>query len=179
MMIMFDKVPNTQSEWRTVAQSFYEKWNFPNCSGAMDVKHISIRPPPNSGSYYFNYKNRFSIVLLAIVDADYRFLYVDIGSNSRISEGGVLRNSKFFHALENNALDIPKADFLPGTEQLFPYVLVADEAFLLREDLLKPYSQRGLTPERRIYNYRLSRPRSVKKMLLEFYPIVFVYFYSL
>ena len=86
----------------------------------MDGKHILIRPPPNSGSYYFNYKNRFSIVLLALVDADYRFLYVDIGCNGRISDGGVFRNSKFFQALENNALDIPKADFLPGTEQLFP-----------------------------------------------------------
>ena len=67
----------------------------------------------------------------------------------------------FFQALENNALDIPKADFLPGTEQLFLYVLVADEAFPLREYLLKPYSQRALTPERRIYNYKLSRVRRV------------------
>ena len=86
---------------------------------------------------------------------------MDIGCNGRISDGGVFRNSKFFQAFENNALDIPKADFLPGTEQLIPYVLVADEAFPLREDLLKPYSQRGLTPERSLYNYRLSRARRV------------------
>ena len=34
----------------------------------MDGKHVLIRPPPNSGSYYYNYKHSFGIVLLAVVD---------------------------------------------------------------------------------------------------------------
>lgn len=38
---------------------------------------------------------------------------------------------------------------------------VADDAFPLKEYLLKPYSQTGLTKEKRIFNYRLSRARRI------------------
>jgi len=45
--------------------------------------------PPNGGSLYFNYKGFHSIVFLASVDADYKFLYVDNGASS----GGVFRET--------------------------------------------------------------------------------------
>ena len=45
--------------------------------GAMNRKHIPIRPPPNTGSYYWTYKHSFGVVLLAVVDANYKFVYVD------------------------------------------------------------------------------------------------------
>ena len=120
-----------------------------------------IRPPPNSGSYYFNYKNSFSIVLLAVVDADYKFTYVDIGCNGRISDGGVFRNSTLSRALEENTLNIPQPTILPGKTHPIPYMIVADNAFPMKEYLLKPYSQIGLTRVKRIFNYRLSRARRI------------------
>jgi hypothetical protein len=40
-------------------------------------------------------------------------------------------------------------------------VFVGDEAFPLKEYLMKPYNQRDLNTDRRIYNYRLSRARRV------------------
>ena len=154
-------MPDTEDAWRDIARKFLEKWNFNNCIGAMDGKHVLIRPPPNSGSYYFNYKHSFSIVLLAIVDANYKFIYTDIGCNGRISDGGVFKNCSLYHALEHKTLHtcIPKASPLPGSNQAFPFVLVADDAFPLKDYIMKPYSQHGLTAEKRVLNYCLSRAR--------------------
>ena len=41
------KVPSSAQEWIQIASQFEEKWNFPNCLGAIDVKHITFQPPPN------------------------------------------------------------------------------------------------------------------------------------
>ena len=155
------KVPQSQMEWKEIASDFAEHWNFANCIGAMDGKHIAIRPPPNTGSYYFSYKGYFSIVLLAVVDADYKFIYIDVGCNGRISDGGVFKNSSLYRALEEGTLNIPSECKLSGTDISVPYALVADDAFPLKKYILKPYSQRNLTKTKQIFNYRLSRARRV------------------
>lgn len=80
------QVPRTPEEWENVAAGFQEGWQFPNCLGAIDRKHVNVRSPQLSGSMYFNYKGTFSIVLMAVVDADYRFLYVDAGTQGRVSK---------------------------------------------------------------------------------------------
>jgi hypothetical protein len=68
-------VPKTKEERLIVASDFVKKLNVPNCVGAMDGKYISMQAPIASGSDYINYKKFFSIVLLAVVDASYNFLY--------------------------------------------------------------------------------------------------------
>lgn len=120
-----------------------------------------IQAVADSGSLYFNYKKTFSIVLLAMVDAEYNFIYVDVGCQGRISDGGVFRNSTLCESLENNKLHIPPCKELPGSETATPYVVVADDAFSLKHYLMKPYTGRYLKHEEVIFNYRLSRARRV------------------
>lgn len=142
-----------------IATDFENKWNFPNCIGALDGKHLTIKAPANSGSLYFNYKGTFSIVLMALVDANYKFIYVNIGAKGRISDGGVFNNCNLASALEHNTLKIPHARPLPGRQKSVPFVVVADDAFAMKPYLMKPFSFQNQNALERTYNYRLSRAR--------------------
>ena len=155
----FLQCPSTVAEWMRIADEYLELWEFPNCLGSLDGKHIMIRKPSCSGSKFFNYKHFCSIILLALVDANYKFLFCDVGSQGRCSDAGVFLESDLNIALEHNILNIPHQNKLPGTNVDFPYCLISDEAFPLREYILKPYPQRNLTKKQRIYNYRICRAR--------------------
>lgn len=158
------QMPQSEAEWNEIAQVFEEKWNFPNCIGAIDGKHIALVAPFHSGSEFFNYKGFFSIVLMAVVDANYNFIYVNVGCQGRISDGGVFNNTFFKKALEENSLHLPPPRALPGRTTLTPFVLVADDAFPLSPNIMKPYSgihDKG--SKKRIFGYRLSRARRVSE----------------
>ncbi|KAL3971396.1 KRAB domain-containing zinc finger protein [Sarotherodon galilaeus] len=155
------KTQLTESEWKAIARDFANKWQFPHCLGAIDGKHIFIQPPPKSGSMYFNYKSRFSIILMAVVDANYKFVYASAGTQGRVSDAGVFAHSDLKEAMDTGTLNFPPADTLPGTDAMMPHMLIGDDAYLLRPDLMKPYPFRNLNTDQRIYNYRLSRARRV------------------
>ena len=101
----------------------------------MDGKHIRIKQPNNSGSQFYNYKNFFSIILLALVDADYKFLFVDIGAAGGCGDAGVFNQSKLKSCMDHNDLNFPEPQLLQSTaeeEHLCSYHTVGDDAFSLR-----------------------------------------------
>ena len=155
--------PPTQDRWKEIEKEFANRWNFPNCVGAVDGKHIVITSPFRSGSLYHNYKGTFSINLMALVDANYKFIFVDIGQYGSNADGGVFQRSEFGKRFLNRDLDIPPPKVIDGAENmgLMPHCIVADEAFPLRIDLMRPFPRRSknenLPEDKAIFNYRLSR----------------------
>ena len=157
------KIPNTSSQWEKVAQEFAEKWQFPNCIGALDGKHIIVNAPERSGSLYYNYKGTFSIILMALADANNCFLYIDVGSYGRNSDGGVYSSSSLGVAMKNNLLNLPNDKQLQNAPALgpMPFVIVADEAFPLSQHMMRPFPGKELTRDKKVFNYRLSRARRI------------------
>ncbi|CAF4889397.1 unnamed protein product [Pieris macdunnoughi] len=123
------------------------------------MENILTSNPPNSGSLYFNYKKTFSVVLMALVDANYNFTIVNVGSYGKNSDGGIFANSNLGKELQRKNLSLP-ASYRPGSSTA-PYVLVGDEAFPLKTYLMRPYPGTNLSTDKRIFNYRLSRARRV------------------
>lgn len=157
-------MPQSAEEWQRVEKIYNDRWNYPNCVGAIDGKHINIQAPMNSGSEFFNYKGFFSIVLLAVVDGNYNFLYANVGCQGKISDGGVFNNTFFKTCLDDNRMHLPLPRPLPQRSLSIPYVFVGDQAFQLSPNIMKPFP--GLHDkgsDKRIFNYRLSRARRVSE----------------
>lgn len=81
--------PETEQQWRAISDCFLDHWNFPHTLGALDGKQIRIQKPANSGNNFFNYKKYFSIFFLAMVDAELRFTYMEVGSEGSCSDATV------------------------------------------------------------------------------------------
>jgi len=107
-------VPNTQ-QWVKIAMEYEQMWKFPCYVGSIDGKHIMLQAPRKSGPQFFNYKRSNSIVIMAVVDAKYNFITVDVGAYGKQSDGSVFASSVFGQKLKNCLLSLPGPRCLPGT----------------------------------------------------------------
>lgn len=151
------QTPSSEQDWLDVADQFFQSYQVPHCLGAVDGKHISIQPPAHSGNTFRNYRGRFSVLLMAAVDAQYRFRYVSVGAQDR--DAGVFTESGFRRALDQKLLRVPAAERLPGSSMEAPFMFLGGDGFPLRPDLLKPYPGPQMDQDQRVFNYRLSRGR--------------------
>ncbi|XP_049293434.1 uncharacterized protein LOC125769059 [Anopheles funestus] len=155
------KLPSNKSEWLKISKGFEEQWNFPHVNGTIDGKHVPLKAPANSGSQFYNYKHNFSIVLLAIADSNYNFLFADVGCQGRISDGGVLANSPIYPKLERKELNIPDPEILQVPYKIeVPFYFLGDQAFAMKEYCLRPFGgMHAADSMERHFNYRHSRAR--------------------
>lgn len=172
--------PPTKKDFKRIEQEFWQKWNIPNCVGGIDGKHVRVRAPKNTGSLFFNYKDYFSIVLLAIVDANYKFTVVDVGAYGKESDNGIFQRSTMGKKIAANQLNFPPPKCLPDTNVVLPHFLVGDEAFALSSYMMKPYSRKvaRLEREKQIYNYRICRGRRVTENAFGLLSQIFRVFYT-
>lgn len=103
-----------------------------------------LRTPPNSGTMYHNYKGFFNVVILALVDATYKFLWIDCGGLGSMSDAQIVNESELKDCLEDGSIGFPQPDPLPIYDQPTPYFILVDGVF------------GGLAREQRIYNLQRS-----------------------
>ena len=121
-----------ENNWVKTANNFYRRTQFMNCIGALDGKRVQIKMPTGSRSLFYNYKHFFSILLLALGDANYCFIAVDVGVG-KSSNSNVFKKSNIGGKPESNQLGIQGSRPLPNDEygKCMPFVIVGDEAFAL------------------------------------------------
>lgn len=151
------KFPTSRDEWLQISTEFQEDWDLPHVLGALDGKHIRITCPRYGGSKFYNYKGFHSIVLMAICDSKYRFIYVDVGQYGKENDASIFSTSPVYEAFDKNTVNYPAPDAVG--DDILPYVLVGDEIFALKTWLMKPYGGKDLCESKHIFNYRLSRAR--------------------
>lgn len=97
---------------------------------------------------------------MAISDAKYKFIYVNVGAYGSEGDGGVFCSDTIGRKINNDELPLPDDATLGGIE--IPYFFIADDAFALSKRIMKPYTPTRAGPlsnEENIFNYRLSRAR--------------------
>ncbi|KAG6455105.1 hypothetical protein O3G_MSEX009042 [Manduca sexta] len=151
------KMPSTEDEWKAVAKAFEDKWHFNNCVGAMTAKHILIDKPSKSGSLYCNHIRTYSIIVFAIVNADYEFMYVHTGTNGRVVTDEIVANTRFHEKLVNQELNLPESYLLPNTDETVPYVFLDDGTLPVDTHVMNQYVDENLSMSEEIFNYRFKR----------------------
>ena len=107
--------PTDPEDWRKIEEKFRNRLNVPHAVAALDGKHIAIKKPKKSSSEYFNYKGYFSLVLLALVDAYYKFLWANVGASGSSSDAQIFNRSKLKRRIESGTLGLPPPEpFGPG-----------------------------------------------------------------
>ena len=105
------------------------------------------------GMFYMNWCERsggqesvFETPLHPATHTDAHIIYhtayttVHVSMQGRICDSGVFLHSSFYNELKNRPLRLLHWKVLPGNEMPFPYMLVADDAFLLTTNLMKSYA---------------------------------------
>lgn len=106
----------TREIWEETERGFYEEWDFPNSSGSIDGKHVTLQCPKNSGSQYLFYLQKFSVVLKTVGGSHYKFTCADN------SGGGIFGQSTMGRRFEAGTHSLPDDQTLPGQNKTTPHV---------------------------------------------------------
>ncbi|XP_055905426.1 putative nuclease HARBI1 isoform X2 [Eupeodes corollae] len=157
------------SNWLVSQGNLYIKWpqgdavtetrkkfecinNLPGVIGAIDATHITIPPPKRHKESYYNRKQKFSLVLQGVVDADQKFIDICCGEPGSLDDSSVLKRSALYKRAQTNYF------------RLFPSntYLLGDSAYAPSKWLVPPFRNYDqLTDQQKSFNYLHSSTRIV------------------
>ncbi len=125
------QTPTTPEDWMVIANHNSQRWQYHHCLGTIDGKHVAIRKPMNGGLYYYDYKNFHLIILMALVDDNYKFTWIEVGANGPSSDAQIFEDCGLKQAIEKHVIGFPPPDHLPDDDRDTPYFFVGDDAIEL------------------------------------------------
>ena len=137
-------------------------WQFPCGWGAIDGCHLPLKCPAGgleACKEYYNFKNFYSIILMGMVDAKYRFIWASCGYPGNSHDSTIFKSTKLWEDMTDGEI-IPQIGKDIGGVTVSPLIL-GDSAFPFKPWLMKPFTNAVLTPVQSNFNYRLSRARMV------------------
>ena len=155
------RCPTLSEDWLLVESVFRQRWNFPHALGALDGRHIPIRCPQGGGNLFCNCKGFHSIVLLALMDGDSKFLWVDLGAAGSTSDAEIFKHTNLRHKIEDGSIGFPDSDSLGIGGPKVNFFLLENDAFPHMLWLMRPYSSHSMDLKEMIFNYRIRRGRTV------------------
>lgn len=126
------RFPTTSSEIQETFNSFFTQYGYPMCVGAVDGTHIAIKPPKGAESDYYNYKKYHSILMLAAVNSDLKFIYVNVGAPGRCNDASVYNRSGLAQVIK---CDIYANHYMMFNGTRIQAHMIADSAFALTKTL--------------------------------------------
>ena len=68
---------------------------------------MALKKPKNTGALYHNYKGFVSIVMLAMVDGQYKFRWLDAGTAGSCSDPQIFNASQLKRRIEDGRIGFP------------------------------------------------------------------------
>ena len=156
-------MPQSEVEFKNKIIDMEEMWQLPCCWAAIDGCHIPIKCPPGgleSCKEYHNFKNFYSVVLIALVDSHYRFIWGSCGYPGNSHDAIIFQSTDLWAKIQEGNF-LPQIGKHVGMQTVPPPIVVGDSAFPFATWLMKPFTSAVLTEKQRNFNYRLSRARMV------------------
>ncbi|XP_003723527.1 uncharacterized protein LOC100890618 [Strongylocentrotus purpuratus] len=97
--------------------------------GALESKCFEIKCPEDSGSIFYNYNGFYSIVLMALVDAKYIFLWIDVGYETYDAE--LFNSCELKQRLDSEPLGVSLPEPMSSDDEDILYFFVGDETFAM------------------------------------------------
>ena len=122
-----------------------KNWKGNPGSGEMfpvDGKHVALKKPKNTGTLYHKYKWFFSVVMLALVDGQYKFRWVYAGIARSCSDAQIFNACQLKRKIDDGSIGFPYPAPITQGGRDVPYFILADDAFALKTWLMKSYGKR-------------------------------------
>ena len=153
------KFPTTTEEVEKSVNFFYKQHGFPQCLGAIDGTHVSIKQPLENHTDYLNRKGQYSINIQAVCDYRYCFTDVVIKWPGSVHDARMFTNSDLNKKFKDGTIPFCCKEIVG--EIPVPVCILGDPAYPLLSFLMKECPEGGTTPAEQFFGYRLSSARMV------------------